>query len=80
MARDLVRYIQDSRREQNCDYTAKIAVTIDTNAEDLITAIDENRDYIATETLADEILVGAAPDGAEQTIGDVAFRMKVTVQ
>lgn len=80
MARDLVRYIQDSRREQNCDYTAKIIVTIDTNAEDLITAIDENRDYIATETLADKILVAAALDGAEQSIGDVDFRMKVTVQ
>jgi len=80
MARDLVRYIQDSRREQNCEYTARIAVVVDTDAEELIKAIDENRDHIATETLADEINVAAAPDGTEQAIGDVEFRLKVSVQ
>ncbi|MCA9214529.1 MAG: isoleucine--tRNA ligase [Planctomycetales bacterium] len=79
MARDLVRYIQDCRREMNCDYTDRISVSIDTDSDDLKKAIDENRDHVCSETLTNELKVGPVDDGAVYSIGDIDFRMKVVV-
>jgi isoleucyl-tRNA synthetase len=79
-SRDLVRYVQDSRRETNCEYTDRIVVTIDTDSDELKKAIEENREYIMNETLAVELRVASLTDGTEQTIGDINFRMKVEVK
>jgi isoleucyl-tRNA synthetase len=54
-ARDVVRLIQDRRKELDCQYTDRIAVAIVTNSAELKTAIQENSSYIENETLAHEI-------------------------
>jgi isoleucyl-tRNA synthetase len=52
LARDLVRLIQDRRKELGCAYTDRISVAVQTDAQELRAAMLENRDYIMQETLA----------------------------
>ena len=58
LARDMVRLIQDRRKELDCQYTDRIQVGLVTESEELRQAIEENADYICGETLA----LGLAPD------------------
>jgi len=51
-ARDLVRLIQDRRKDLDCKYTDRIQIGIVTSSDEVQTAIDENVDYITGETLA----------------------------
>ncbi len=50
-ARELVRLIQDQRKEMNCEYTARISVEIATESPLLLGAIRKFGDYIRGETL-----------------------------
>ncbi len=50
-ARELVRLIQDRRKELNCEYTDRIAVEIATCSDALIGAVQLFGDYIKGETL-----------------------------
>ena len=54
-ARDLVRLIADLRKESNCAYTDRIDVGVVVGDDELQRAIEENRDYIAGETLAESL-------------------------
>jgi isoleucyl-tRNA synthetase len=56
LARDIVRLIQDQRKDTGCEYTDRIRVGLVTESPTLIGAIKEHRDYIAKETLASEIV------------------------
>ncbi len=56
MARDIVRTIQDLRKEANYSVSDRIMVGIVGDGL-AISAIESNRDYIARETLADAILL-----------------------
>jgi isoleucyl-tRNA synthetase len=58
-ARDLTRLINDHRKEIGCQYTDRIVVGIVTEADELKLAIEENKKYIQTETLAVEIRLKA---------------------
>jgi isoleucyl-tRNA synthetase len=63
-AREIVRAIQDRRKELNCDYVDRIVVALVTDSEDVRAAATEHADYVQGETLAVEL--GFAPlDGAE---------------
>ena len=55
LARDLVRLINDRRKEMNCDFTDRIRLGIVTESDDIRTAVRENKDYICRETLAVEV-------------------------
>jgi isoleucyl-tRNA synthetase len=55
LARDVVRLIQDRRKEIGCEYTDRIEVALVTDAQELVEAIEQFYDYIAQETLAKEI-------------------------
>jgi isoleucyl-tRNA synthetase len=55
LARDLIRHIQQRRKELDLEVTDRIAVAYDTEAENLLQAIDEHRGRIAAETLALEL-------------------------
>ena len=79
LARDLVRYIQERRKEIGCDYTDRISVTANTESDELKAAVQENEEYIKGETLAVELQLGTA-DGDALKIGDIEFRLKVEVQ
>ena len=71
LARELVRTIQDRRKEMDCQFTDRIAVGIVTDSAELQAAIEQFRDYICGETLAVEIVFGPLP-GVEPVAIDVA--------
>jgi isoleucyl-tRNA synthetase len=63
-ARDLVRFIQDTRKQQECQFTDRIQVYLVVSDEALVSAISENNAYIAGETLAVEVSTGQdVPEG-----------------
>ncbi|MEX2026996.1 MAG: DUF5915 domain-containing protein, partial [Pirellulaceae bacterium] len=71
-ARDLVRIIQDRRKELNLDFTDRIEVGIVGASADLLRAIEANRDSISSETLAVKLVFEAFPgvEGGGVEIGD----------
>jgi len=70
MANDVVRLIQERRKELQLEYTDRIAVGIVTDSEELTAAFDENRDYIMQETLATSLTDKPIPtaEGADHEI------------
>ena len=81
MARDIVRLVQDRRKELDLQFTDRIALGLVTDAEQLRSAIQENQDYIKGETLALE-LSEAAVDGAEaahREIGESPLAIYIAV-
>lgn len=76
-ARDLVRLIQDRRKDLNLDFADRIAVQLAVSSQDLGDAIDENCEYITKETLAVQLEVLPLTDADNaQAIGD----FKVVIQ
>jgi len=65
LVREVVRALQDIRKEQNLAYDARIKVTIETADDALNGAIAEFKDYIAQEVLADALACGPAGDAAK---------------
>jgi isoleucyl-tRNA synthetase len=51
MARDVIRYVQNTRKEANLEMEDRIALWLDTSSAPLREAIDAHRDYICGETL-----------------------------
>ena len=52
LARELVRTINDRRKEMDCQFTDRIEVGVVTESAELRAAIEQFRDYIMPETLA----------------------------
>ncbi|HUE73997.1 MAG TPA: class I tRNA ligase family protein [Pirellulaceae bacterium] len=71
-ARDLVRIIQDRRKELNLQFTDRIEVGIVGASAELQRAIEANRESICSETLAVKLVFEALPgvEGIEVEIGD----------
>ena len=90
LARELVRTIQDRRKEMGCEFTDRIIVSVITDSDELKAAINDFRDYIEGETLVDkenggeirlaQPLVGnKIPGNAVQTkVGDYNIILIVT--
>lgn len=57
LARDLVRIIQQNRKDANLNLSDRIALIIKTTSNNLKKAIDNNGDYIKTQTLATSLEV-----------------------
>jgi len=57
MARDLVRMIQQDRKEANLDISNRITLSIKTNSPVLIKAIESNSEYIKVQTLAKDLRI-----------------------
>ena len=70
-ARELVRAVQDRRKEMGCEFTDRIAIGFVTESRELLAAVDQFREYIAGETLSLEIKPEPIPD-AEPVEIDVA--------
>jgi isoleucyl-tRNA synthetase len=74
LSREIVRIIQNARKQAGLNVDDRIAVNITTNDDELQQAINEHRDTIATEILATEFAENdgyetfAKIDGAELTI------------
>jgi isoleucyl-tRNA synthetase len=80
-ARELVRVIQDRRKELDCQFTDRIRVGIATDSVELKSAADQFRDYIQGETLAVEMVFNALPnvEGQETKASDFAFTLFIEV-
>ncbi|NLX95167.1 MAG: isoleucine--tRNA ligase [Rhodopirellula sp.] len=62
LARELIRVIQDRRKEMGCEFTDRIRVGIVTTSEQLGKAIERFGEYIRGETLAVELRLGTLAD------------------
>jgi isoleucyl-tRNA synthetase len=60
--RDLVRLVNERRKELDCDFTDRIRLGVATESRDLLTALDENDAYVKNETLAVEVVQGPLGD------------------
>jgi isoleucyl-tRNA synthetase len=80
LARDLVRLIQDRRKDLNCEYTDRIQVGVVTSSDELRRAIQENAEYIRGETLAAELVGEALPnaEGIEHEVAGERVRLFVS--
>jgi isoleucyl-tRNA synthetase len=56
LARDVVRLIQDRRKEIGCAYTDRIEIGLVTDSNELQAAVDQFNEFIAQETLATRII------------------------
>jgi len=63
-ARELVRVVQDRRKEMGCEYTDRIVVGVVTGSDELQAAVAQFGEYVKAETLAVELGSAAVP-GAE---------------
>jgi isoleucyl-tRNA synthetase len=78
LARDVVRVVQQARREADLNVADRISLTVD--APDAVAAaIDMFRDFVAGETLATSMTVGSVDDGFAGEVGDgETVRIRVT--
>jgi isoleucyl-tRNA synthetase len=79
--RDLVRVIQDQRKEMGCEFTDRIEVGVVTESKELQNAVEQFQAYVARETLTESIgLVRLANVEPNQTqIGDAQAAIYVQV-
>ncbi len=67
LARDVVRVVQQARREAGLDVADRISLTVEAGAE-ILAAVDRFRDFVAAETLA--TTVGFGPVGSDGFAGE----------
>ena len=77
LARDLIRHIQQARKELDLQVTDRIDVVYRTEAEKMAAAISEHRGRIAGETLAGSLAPGSAADGKEIEIHGQVLRLSI---
>jgi isoleucyl-tRNA synthetase len=79
IAKDLVRVVQQARRQAGLQVTDRIVVTIDAPA-DVVAAAQEHELLIAGEVLARRVDYAPVPDGFAGVVGDgVEVRVGVAV-
>ena len=73
IAKDLIRTIQNRRKEIQCEYADRIEVAIQTDSDDVKLAVEEHRKMIMNETLCDRLDVGTSEsvDAVETEYGNV---------
>jgi isoleucyl-tRNA synthetase len=69
MARDVVRVVQQARRDAGLDVSDRVTVTVSAPT-DVVEAITAHQAFIAHETLADTVDSGAVPGGFTGTVGE----------
>ncbi|MGW3997124.1 isoleucine--tRNA ligase [Amycolatopsis sp. NPDC004772] len=75
LVRDLVRVVQQARRDAGLDVADRIALTVDA-PDDVVAAARTHEEFLASETLATSVTHGPAGEGFAGTVGDGT---KVTV-
>jgi isoleucyl-tRNA synthetase len=79
-AKDLVRLIQQRRKELGCQYTDRIEVGIETAAEPLLAAIREHAEYIQQETLAVPLVTKTLPHTPVVELRVAEFDLKLYIR
>ena len=80
LARDVVRLIQDRRKEINCAYTDRIEIGLVTRSNELQAAMDRFKDYIAQETLATKIVRQKLPGVESNAVKVLGHELVVDVR
>jgi isoleucyl-tRNA synthetase len=81
MSRDLIRFANDRRKAIGCEYNDKIELAVDTSDEEVILAIDENRDVIIQECQAISLGIGSLSEteAVEIELGGLTCQLHVRV-
>ncbi|MFK7737473.1 MAG: isoleucine--tRNA ligase [Pirellulaceae bacterium] len=81
-ARDMVRLIQDTRKQMDLNFTDRILLYVATEADELLEAIRENEGYIVGETLGSELrLNGSIPANVTVNSFEVAeMQVKIGIE
>ena len=83
MSRDVVRLVQDRRKELNLQFTDRIQLWLEPENEELRQAIAENREHITAETLAVDLKLEAPSEKTDETVernvADSVLRMTLQV-
>jgi isoleucyl-tRNA synthetase len=69
LARDLIRVVQQARRDAGLDVSDRIALVVSAS-DGVRQAVETHRDFVAGETLATEVTFGAAGGGFDGEVGD----------
>ena len=77
LARDLIRHIQQLRKDLDLQVTDRVTITYSTPAEKMTEAIADHQEKIAGETLATSLSAGDAEDGKEIDILGLSIRLAV---
>ena len=79
LAREIVRSVQDARKQAGLDVADRITLGV-SGSDAVETALKEHRDYLMTETLATDWRVGqpAAAFAAERAMGELEWRIEIT--
>ncbi|HAR72699.1 MAG TPA: isoleucine--tRNA ligase [Flavobacteriaceae bacterium] len=78
VARELVNRIQNLRKETGLEVTDKIILNLK-NDESIVNAVEQNKDYICSETLAEDlVLQDRVANGAEVEINGLMTQIAIT--
>ncbi|MEV6525164.1 isoleucine--tRNA ligase [Longispora sp. NPDC051575] len=77
VARDVIRAVQQARREADLEVSDRITVVLD-GSPTVQAAVSTHRDFVASETLALGVSFGPAPDGFLGEVGEEQVRVAVT--
>ena len=78
MARELVNRIQNLRKETGLEVTDKIILNLK-NDESIVNAVEQNKDYICSETLAEDlVLQDQVANGTEVEINGLMTQISIT--
>jgi isoleucyl-tRNA synthetase len=69
LARDVVRVVQQARRDADLDVSDRIAVVLSAST-DVVAAVEAYRDFVAREVLADSVTFAPAVDGFTGEVGE----------
>lgn len=76
VARDLIRTVQNLRKDRGLDVTDRVRLSI-AGEEEIERAVSEFREYIMNETLAVEVSTGDANGASEMKCGDRSCRIRL---
>ena len=78
LARDVVRVVQQARREAGLDVADRIALTVEAGPQ-VTAAVEAHRDFVAAETLATSVAFGPVGEGAFDGAAGDGAAVRVTV-
>jgi isoleucyl-tRNA synthetase len=80
LTRDMVRLVQDYRKDLDLQRTDRIQLTIETDGQELTQAIEENREFLSGEVLAAEVLLDSVTEPfVQREIGDHSLKLSIAV-
>ncbi len=81
LARDIIRTIQQNRRDANLDISNHIKIAVASDNEKILAVVKNYQNYIAEQTLSDEVLIGSKPayqHSFTNKIDDIEFVVGLT--